>query len=357
MRTQFESQRKTSYVIASRSVARASATAGAEARHVRRRRLRRAGAPTRARSLACCGDRHRGPTGRGLGGAAGAATGTWLRSAIGGWRSSISRGARSRCGRGRPGRSLTYNGEVYNFAELRAPLEGAGHAFRTRSDTEVLLQHCARHGAGGSPTLDGMFAFAHLGHARRRLLLARDRCGIKPLYYAGLPARGLVFASELTALLAHAASTRSSSPRGLQSYFFSRLRAPAAHARRRGVRSSRRAARSSGEHGRSARRAPYWQRSRVRSRRPRGTAIELGGRPGRGSSARSSAQLVVRRAARRVPHRAGIDSSWWPPRPEARGEPGSRPSRSRFEDGTFDETRTCARWWRQQLGSEHVKER
>ncbi len=93
------------------------------------------------------------------------------------------------------------NGEIYNFRELRAELEARGHRFRTRSDTEALLAAYAAHGVDCLARLRGMFAFALWDGARRRLLLARDRVGKKPLYYR-LDRDGLEFASEPKAFLA-----------------------------------------------------------------------------------------------------------------------------------------------------------
>ncbi|HMF42784.1 MAG TPA: asparagine synthase (glutamine-hydrolyzing), partial [Polyangia bacterium] len=116
---------------------------------------------------------------------------------------------------------ISYNGEVYNFMRLRAALEAKGRQFRTRSDTEVILQHFEQWGAGGVPSLDGMFAFAIWEARERRLTLARDRAGIKPLYYAELADGGIAFASELSALLAHGGVDRELSIEGLASYFFS----------------------------------------------------------------------------------------------------------------------------------------
>jgi asparagine synthase (glutamine-hydrolysing) len=117
--------------------------------------------------------------------------------------------------------AVTYNGEVYNFQALRPALERDGHKFRTRGDTEVIVHHVEQHGVQGVAGLDGMFAFAHWDGKTRRLVLARDRAGIKPLYYAALPDGGLVFASELSCLLAHGGVRGELAPEGLASYFFS----------------------------------------------------------------------------------------------------------------------------------------
>jgi asparagine synthase (glutamine-hydrolysing) len=116
---------------------------------------------------------------------------------------------------------VTYNGELYNDPPLRAALERSGHTFRTRSDTETIVHQVEEHGAAGVAALDGMFAFAVWDARHGRLTLARDRCGIKPLYYASLPDGGLVFASELSAVLAHGGVDRALGAEGLASYFFS----------------------------------------------------------------------------------------------------------------------------------------
>lgn len=97
---------------------------------------------------------------------------------------------------------IVYNGELYNYQVIRANLEKAGHRFATLSDTEVIVHAYEEYGTDCLQVMNGMFAFALWDSRRQRLLLARDRVGIKPLYYARLP-WGLVFGSEVKALLAH----------------------------------------------------------------------------------------------------------------------------------------------------------
>jgi asparagine synthase (glutamine-hydrolysing) len=99
---------------------------------------------------------------------------------------------------------LTYNGEVYNHAELRRELEAKGHIYRSHTDSETIVHLYEEEGPRCVERLQGMFALAIWDGRRRELFLARDRVGVKPLYYARLPG-GLLFGSEIKALLAHPA--------------------------------------------------------------------------------------------------------------------------------------------------------
>ena len=96
---------------------------------------------------------------------------------------------------------ITFNGEIYNYRDLRTELEVLGHSFRTASDTEIILEAYREWGAGCLSRLNGMFAFGLYDCEARRLFLARDRAGEKPLFYHHSP-RQFAFASELKALMA-----------------------------------------------------------------------------------------------------------------------------------------------------------
>jgi len=123
---------------------------------------------------------------------------------------------------------VVFNGEIYNFPQLRSSLETAGHRFRTRSDTEVIVHAYEEWGEGCVEHLRGMFAFAlwdgrnqssraNGNKSAPRVLLARDRLGIKPLYYA-LANGTLLFASEVRALLASGAIERRIEPKSVEAY-------------------------------------------------------------------------------------------------------------------------------------------
>lgn len=112
---------------------------------------------------------------------------------------------------------IVFNGEIYNFAELRSELEGKGHRFHTRSDTEVMLAAYRAWDVRCVERFNGMFAFALWDRERRRLFAARDRLGKKPFYYAASPTRFL-FASELKALLEAPDLSRDVNPAALHEF-------------------------------------------------------------------------------------------------------------------------------------------
>ena len=112
---------------------------------------------------------------------------------------------------------LVFNGEIYNYEELRRELCRAGHRFRSSSDTEVLLESYRAWGVDCLQRLNGMFAFALYDRCRRQLFLARDRAGEKPLFYRHADGR-FVFASELKALFADPACPRALDPQALEFY-------------------------------------------------------------------------------------------------------------------------------------------
>jgi asparagine synthase (glutamine-hydrolysing) len=122
--------------------------------------------------------------------------------------------------------TVVQNGEIYNYRELRRELEGAGHRFRTASDTEVLVHLYEQHGDGFVERLRGMFAIALWDERKHRLLLARDRFGIKPLYWRVADGT-LSFASELKAMLEQPGFSREIDPRAVAAYLaFNSIPAP-----------------------------------------------------------------------------------------------------------------------------------
>jgi asparagine synthase (glutamine-hydrolysing) len=248
---------------------------------------------------------------------------------------------------------LTYNGELYNFRDLRVALEKRGIAFRTRSDTEVLLHHVATGGTGALADLDGMFAFGLWDRAGSRLVLARDRAGIKPLYYAPLPDGGVAFASELTALVQHPAIRRVLDARGLQSYFFSDYFHPP-HTLIKGVMKVPPGCFVEWKAGKVSEPQPYWRLafgSTDTSAPPEALAEQTWTRLGRAVERQLMADVPIG-----VFLSGGIDSSCVAFLAQQKADRRLKTFSIAFEDPTFDESE-YARIVARQIGSEHVEER
>jgi len=114
---------------------------------------------------------------------------------------------------------VVFNGEIYNFQELVPELEALGHVFHTRSDTEVIVHAWEAWGEECVKRFRGMFAFALWDRNQQTLFLARDRLGVKPMFYALLPDGQLLFGSELKSLLANGALARDIDPLAIEEYF------------------------------------------------------------------------------------------------------------------------------------------
>ena len=114
---------------------------------------------------------------------------------------------------------VVYNGEIYNFQSLAEELQQAGHTFRTRCDTEVIVHAWEQWGDACVERFRGMFAFAIWDQNKKTLFVARDRLGIKPFYYSLLDDGHLIFASELKALMCHPKLDRAIEPHAVEDYF------------------------------------------------------------------------------------------------------------------------------------------
>jgi asparagine synthase (glutamine-hydrolysing) len=170
---------------------------------------------------------HRGPDDDGLHAAAGAVLGHRRLSVI-----DVAGGHQPLFG-ARPTTAIVANGEIYNYLSLRRELEARGHRFRTNSDTEVAAHAYDAWGDAFLDRVDGMFALALWDGARRRLLLARDRMGEKPLYWT-VAGGALIYASELSAVLAHSAVAPTVDPYALSAYLANEY-VPAPHSMIRSV--------------------------------------------------------------------------------------------------------------------------
>ena len=152
---------------------------------------------------------------------------------------------------------VTYNGELYNELEIRPDLEARGHRYQTVSDTESLVHLYEEEGIDFVRRLNGMFALGLWDEPRQRLVLARDRMGQKPLFYAELPGGGLAFGSEPKAVLRHPEVGRELDLDGLARYLFYEY-IPAPHSIWRGLRKLPRGHVLVHEHG-TIRVCRYWQ--------------------------------------------------------------------------------------------------
>src|SRR5512145_1954047 len=115
--------------------------------------------------------------------------------------------------------AVVFNGEIYNFQELVPELEALGHVFHTRSDTEVIVHAWEAWGEACVERFRGMFAFALFDRNRDTFFIARDRLGVKPVFYALLPDGTLAFGSELKSLLVHPGLDRRIDPYAVEEYF------------------------------------------------------------------------------------------------------------------------------------------
>src|SRR5690606_19897130 len=113
---------------------------------------------------------------------------------------------------------IVFNGEIYNYQELREVLEERGHKFYTNSDTEAIVHLYDEYGAECVTHLRGMFAFAIWDETAKELFIARDRVGKKPLLYSHRPNGDLIFASEFRSMLEHPAIGREVDPRAIDAY-------------------------------------------------------------------------------------------------------------------------------------------
>lgn len=115
--------------------------------------------------------------------------------------------------------AVVFNGEIYNFPDLMEELKKLGHTFRTHCDTEVIVHAWEQWGEACVQRFRGMFAFGLWDRNRHTLFLARDRLGVKPLYYAALPGGAFLFGSELKSLLVHPGLQRELDPFAIEEYF------------------------------------------------------------------------------------------------------------------------------------------
>ncbi len=244
---------------------------------------------------------------------------------------------------------VVFNGEIYNFQELRRELEKAGHAFRSRSDTEVIVHGYEEWGDGVAERLDGMFAFGLWDERRGRLLLVRDRAGKKPLFIYEDDQR-LLFASEMKAILSAPGVDNALDPRAIP-LFLAYGYVPAGATFYRRIRKLPPAHCAVFESGRSTTERRYWSLDFTPRRTTRAEALE------RVRELTHSA--VARRLVADVPLGAflsgGVDSSIVVGlMAEAMGEPVRTFSIGFADDQNYDET-SYARLVAERFETEHTE--
>lgn len=245
---------------------------------------------------------------------------------------------------------ITYNGEIYNFRALRVELERRGRHFRSRTDTEVVLQLFAEYGPSCVERLDGMFAFAIWDQQERSLFLARDRFGIKPLYYACTP-EGFVFASEVRAILASGLVERRADPQAVAGYLMLGA-VPDDRTIVHGISSLPPACVATFREGRLSLRR-YWDHARVLRQAPPLPEGEIEETVRSGLKAAVESQLVSD-APLGLFLSGGVDSTTLVALARAGGAARLRTVSITFDEQAFDEG-PAARRVAQRFGTEHVE--
>ncbi len=247
---------------------------------------------------------------------------------------------------------VVFNGEIYNFPELRERLVAGGHQFRTHSDTEVIVHLYEDHGDHLVDHLNGMFAFALWDERRERLLVARDRMGEKPLYFTQVADQAFIFASELKSLVVHPLVERRINPLALRKYLQYEF-VPSPHTMIEGVHKLRPANRLIFENGKW-RTAAYWELSYG------GERLKIGEDEAAEEVRRRLSEAVRMRLVSDVPLgvllSGGIDSSTVAALACETAEGRVKTFSIAFDEKSFDES-SYARLVAERLGTEHYEQR
>jgi asparagine synthase (glutamine-hydrolysing) len=246
---------------------------------------------------------------------------------------------------------VVFNGEIYNFPELREQLLARGHHLRTQSDTEVIVHLYEEYGDELTAHLNGMFAFALWDEKRQRLLIARDRMGEKPLYFTQLANQDFVFASELKSLVVHPLVQRRINLLALRKYLQYEF-VPSPHTIIEGIRKLRPAHRLILENGRW-RTERYWQLSYESER------LKIGENEAAEEIHRRLREAVRMRLISDVPLgvllSGGIDSSTVAALACEAAEGRVKTFSIAFQEDSFDES-SYARLVANRLGTEHYEQ-